>query len=107
IATYTASLTPDLATVARQNHQQLQKLIEHLPVPQQNALYLVADALKFYRHLSIDNLEFEQISQNKLGLSIPADWNGRVAIQGSVVESADDAPHHGVPAKEARVDPEF
>jgi len=107
IATYTASLTPDLATVAQQNHQQLQKLIEHLPVPQQNALYLVADALKFYRQLSIDNLEFEQVSQNKLGLSIPADWNGRVAIQGNVVESDDDGTHHVVPAKEVRVDPEF
>lgn len=107
IATYTASLTPDLATVAQQNHQQLQKLIEHLPVPQQNALYLVADALKFYRHLSIDNLEFEQISQNKLGFTIPADWNGRVAIQGSVVESDDNGTHHVIPAKEASIDPEF
>lgn len=107
IATYTASLTPDLATVAQQNHQQLQKLIEYLPVPQQNALYLVADALKFYRQLSIDNLEFEHVSQNKLGLSIPADWNGRVAIQASVVESDDNGTHHVIPAKEVSVDPEF
>jgi antirestriction protein ArdC/phage/plasmid primase-like uncharacterized protein len=107
IAAYTASLTPDLATLAQQNHQQLQKLIEHLPVQQQNALYLVADALKFYRHLSIDNLEFEQVSQNKLGFTIPADWNGRVEIQGSVVESDDNGTHHVVPAKEVSVDPEF
>ena len=109
IATYTASLTPDLATVAQQNHQQLQKLIEHLPVPQQNALYLVADALKFYRYLSIDNLEFEHVSQNKLGFTIPVDWNGRVQIQGNVIEvnENDDGKNHVVAAKELGIDPEF
>ena len=111
IATYTASLTPDLATVAQQNHQQLQKLIEHLPVPQQNALYLVADALKFYRYLSIDNLEFEHVSQNKLGFTIPVDWNGRVQIQGNVLQTNENdngaGANHVIPAKELGIDPEF
>src|SRR5690606_6678455 len=109
IATYTANLTPDLATVAQHNNLQLQKLIEHLPAQQQNALYLVADALKFCRNLSIDNLEFEEVSQDKLGFTIPADWNGRVQIQGNVLEvnENDSGKNHVVPAKELGVDPEF
>lgn len=109
IATYTANLAPDLATVAQHNNRQLEKFIEHLPAQQQNALYLVADALKFCRNLSIDNLEFEETSQNKLGFTIPADWNGRVQIQGNVIEAKknDDGKNHVVPAKELGVDPEF
>ncbi|SET57892.1 putative DNA primase/helicase, partial [Nitrosomonas marina] len=111
IATYTANLAPDLATVAQQNNRQLQKLIEHLPTQQQNALHLVADALKFCRNLSIDNLEFEETSQDKLGLSIPADWNGRVQIQGNVLEANEDdngtGSSHVIPAKEMGVAPEF
>ncbi|SEN34894.1 zincin-like metallopeptidase domain-containing protein [Nitrosomonas marina] len=109
IATYTANLAPDLATVAQHNNRQLQKLIEHLPTQQQNALYLVADALKFCRNLSIDNLEFEETSQDKLGLSIPADWNGRVQIQGNVIETNenDDGKNNVVPAKELGIEPEF
>ena len=111
IATYTANLAPDLATVAQHNNRQLQKLIEHLSTQQQNALYLVADALKFCRNLSIDNLEFEETSQDKLGFTIPADWNGRVQIQGNVLEANENdngaGTSHVVPAKELGVDPEF
>ncbi|TXI39695.1 MAG: DUF1738 domain-containing protein [Nitrosomonas sp.] len=109
IATYTASLAPDLATVAQHNNHQLQKLIEHLSIQEQNSLYLVADALKFCRNLSIDNLEFEEVSQDKLGFTIPADWNGRVQIQGNVLEvnENDSGKNHVVPAKELGVDPEF
>ena len=109
IATYTANLSPDLATVAQHNNQQLQKLIEYLPTQQQNSLYLVADALKFCRNLSIDNFEFEETSQDKLGFTIPADWNGRVQIQGNVLEvnENDSGKNHIVPAKELGVDPEF
>ncbi|MCB1984461.1 MAG: hypothetical protein KDF49_03450, partial [Nitrosomonas sp.] len=107
IATYTANLAPDLATVAQLNSRQLQKLLEHLPTQQQNAMYLVADALKFCRNLSIDNLEFEEVSQDKLGFAIPADWNGRVQIQGNVIETNDNGKNHVVAAKELGVDPEF
>jgi putative DNA primase/helicase len=111
IATYTANLAPDLATVAQHNNRQLQKLIEHLPTQQQNTLYLVADALKFCRNLSIDNLEFEETSQDKLGLTIPADWNGRVQIQGNVLQTNendnDTGTNHVMPAKELGIDPEF
>ncbi|MCP5252630.1 MAG: DUF1738 domain-containing protein [Burkholderiales bacterium] len=111
IATYTANLTPDLATVAQHNNRQLQKLIEHLLTQEQNALFLVADALKFCRNLSIDNLEFEETSQDKLGFTIPADWNGRVQIQGNVIEAtesnSDTGSDHVIPAKELGVDPEL
>ncbi len=114
IATYTASLAPDLATVVQHNNRQLQKLIEHLPIQEQNALYLVVDALKFCRNLSIDNLEFEEVSQNKLGFTIPADWNGRVQIQGNAIEANEAQANdngtgsgHVIPAKELGIDPEF
>ncbi|MCB1976022.1 MAG: hypothetical protein KDE66_03260, partial [Nitrosomonas sp.] len=109
IAAYTAKLAPDLATVAQHNNRQLQKLIDYLPVQEQNALYLVADALKFCRNLSIDNLEFEETSQNKLGFTIPADWNGRVQIQGNVLEANDNGTgsNHVIPAKDLGIDPEF
>ncbi|SFK88940.1 Antirestriction protein ArdC [Nitrosomonas aestuarii] len=109
IATYTANLTPDLATVAQHNNWQLQKLIEHMPTQQQNTLYLVADALKFCRNLSIDNIEFEETSQEKLGFAIPVDWNGRVQIQGNVIEANenDDGNNQVVAAKELGIDPEF
>ncbi|MDR4516166.1 MAG: zincin-like metallopeptidase domain-containing protein [Nitrosomonas sp.] len=111
IATYTANLAPDLATIAQQNNRQLQKLIRHLPRQEQNALYLVADALKFCRNLSIDNLEFEETSQDKLGLSIPADWNGRVQVQGNVLKENKNedgvGTSHVIPAKDLGIDPEF
>ena len=111
IATYTANLTPDLATVAQHNNRQLEKLIEHLPIQQQNALFLVADALKFCRNLSIDNLEFEEVSQDKLGFTIPADWNGRVQIQGNVLQTNENdnntGANHVMPAKQLDIDPEF
>jgi len=111
IATFTANLAPDLATVAQHNNRQLQKLTEHLPTQQQNALYLVADALKFCRNLSIDNLEFEQVSQDKLGFTIPADWNGRAQIQGNVLQTNendnDTGANHVMPAKQLGIDPEF
>jgi putative DNA primase/helicase len=111
IATYTANLAPDLATVAQYNNRQLQKLTEHLPTQEQNALYLVADALKFCRNLSIDNLEFEETSQDKLGFIIPADWNGRVQIQGNVLQTNENdngaGANHVIPAKQLNIDPEF
>lgn len=111
IATYTANLAPDLATVAQHNNRQLKKLIEHLPTQQQNDLYLVADALKFCRNLSIDNLEFEETSQDKLGFTIPAEWNGRVQIQGNVLQTNENdngaGANHVIPAKDLGIDPEF
>ncbi|MCP5246850.1 MAG: DUF1738 domain-containing protein, partial [Burkholderiales bacterium] len=107
IAAYTANLTPDLATVAQQNNRQLQKLIEYLPTQQQNALYLVADALKFSRNLSIDNLEFEEVSQDKLGFTIPADWNGLVEMSGCAVEFDDDGVGRTKDADQLGVHPEF
>ncbi|MCP5246805.1 MAG: DUF1738 domain-containing protein [Burkholderiales bacterium] len=111
IATYTDNLAPDLATVAQHNTQQLQKLIEPLSAQEQTALYLVADALKFYRNASIDNLEFEETSVDKLGFTIPADWNGRLQIQGNVLATHENNngtdAGYVIAAKELGIDPEF
>lgn len=107
IASYTANLAPDLATVAQHNIQQLQKLTESLTAKDQDAIYLVADALRFYRNASIDNLEFEHISKDKLGFTIPADWNGRVEIQASAVEMNDKGSGHVVAVDKPEVEPEF
>ncbi|SFL26002.1 Antirestriction protein ArdC [Nitrosomonas aestuarii] len=107
IATYTANLAPDLATVAQHNIQQLQKLTEKHSSKDQNAIYLVADALKFYRNASIDNLEFEQIAADKLGLKLPADWNGRIVVEGSVVEQQDNGDSWAIAAEQLGVEPEF
>ncbi|PTN09676.1 zincin-like metallopeptidase domain-containing protein [Nitrosomonas aestuarii] len=107
IARYTANLAPDLATVAQQNIQQLQKLTESLTAKDQDAIYLVADALRFYRNASIGNFEFEHIAADKLGFTIPAGWNGRIEIQGSAVEMNDKGSGHVVAAEKPGVEPEF
>ncbi len=107
IASYTANLAPDLATVAQHNIQHLQKLTENFTPKDQDAIYLVADALRFYRNASINNLEFEHISKDKLGFTIPADWNGRIEIQGSAVEMNDKGSGHVVAADKPGVEPEF
>ncbi|WP_244907526.1 zincin-like metallopeptidase domain-containing protein [Nitrosomonas aestuarii] len=107
IARYTVNLAPDLATVAQHNIQQLQKLTENMSPKDRDAIYLVADALKFYRNASIDNLAFEEIAEDKLRLKLPADWNGRVEIQGSVVEMNDKGSGHVVSAEKLGVEPEF
>ena len=107
MATYTAGLTPDIATVAQRNIERLGKLTESFSSRNRDAIYRVADALKFYRSFSIDNLEFEQVSKDKLGFTLPADWNGRIEIQGSAVEMGDNGIGHVVPAEKPGVDPEF
>ncbi len=99
--------TASLATVVQHNNRQLQKHIENLPTQEQNALHLVADALKFYRNASIDNIEFEETSQDKLGFVIPADWNGRVAVKGCAVEFDDSGLGRTTDADKLGVDPEF
>lgn len=106
-ATYTAHLSPDIATIAQQNNQHIHKLTENMSSKDQDALYLVADALKFYRNFSIDNLEFEATAQDKLGFIIPADWNGRVRTQPSVIETDANGNGFVTPAKDLGVDPEF
>ena len=70
-------LSPDLATVTTRNLKAFKDLTSEMPKKQQDAILLVADARRFYKNGSIDNLEFEQVAQNKLGFIIPVDWNGQ------------------------------
>ncbi|SFK98089.1 Antirestriction protein ArdC [Nitrosomonas aestuarii] len=107
IAIHTANLAPDLATVAQHNIQQLQKLTEKRSSKDRDAIYLVADALRFYRNAGIDNLEFERIAADKLGLKLPADWNGRVVVEGSVVEQKENGDSWTIAAEQLGVEPEF
>jgi putative DNA primase/helicase len=58
-----------------------------MPKKDQDAIILVADALKFLRGGGIDNLEFEEVAEDKLGFSIPADWNGQLQIQGNAIQT--------------------
>ncbi len=106
-ATYTASLSSDIATVAQQNNEHIHKLTENMSSKDQDAIYLVSDALKFYRNFSIDNLEFEATAQDKLGFKIQADWNGGVRTQASVIETDANGNGYVTPAKDSGVDPQF
>jgi putative DNA primase/helicase len=74
---YLQNLSPDLATIASHNIKRFNDLTQAMPKKDQDAIVLVADALKFLRNGGIDNLEFEEVSSDKLGFSIPADWNGQ------------------------------
>lgn len=107
IATYTAGLAPDVATIVQQNNRQIEKRMEGFSVKNRDAVYLVADALKFYRNFSIDNLEFEQVAQDKLGFKIPADWDGGVQIQACAIETDANGNGHVKPPKDSGVDQEF
>lgn len=107
ITTYTASLTPDLATVAQHNQQYLQKLLENFTAKDRDAIYLVADALKFYRNFSIDNLEFEETSKRKLGFTIPAEWMGPTHVESNTIETREKDVNPAVATKKREIDPEF
>jgi putative DNA primase/helicase len=86
-AIYLQNLSPDLATIASHNIKRFNDLTQAMPKKDQDAIILVADALKFTRGGGIDNLEFEEVSSDKLGFSIPADWNGRTQVQGNVIQT--------------------
>ncbi|SDX21413.1 zincin-like metallopeptidase domain-containing protein [Nitrosomonas oligotropha] len=86
-ATYLLNLSPDLATIASHNIKRFNDLTQGMPIKDQDAIILVADALKFTRGGGIDNLEFEEVAEVKLGFSIPADWNGQLQIQGNVIQT--------------------
>jgi putative DNA primase/helicase len=81
-AAYLLNLSPDLATIASHNIKRFNDLTQAMPKKDQDAIILVADALKFLRNGGIDNLEFEEVAKDKLGFSIPADWNGQIADSG-------------------------
>lgn len=86
-AAYLQNISPDLATIASRNIKLLNELTQGMPIRDQNAITLIADALRFVRNGGIDNLEFEEVAQDKLGFSIPANWNGQIQVQGNAIQT--------------------
>ena len=105
--TYSTRLSPDVATVATGNIKMFGVLIERLHQHEQNAIYLVSDARKFYQSGSIDNLEFEETALKHLGFSVPADWNGVTVHIGKVTVKDDDGSDAILPAKKMGMEPQF
>jgi putative DNA primase/helicase len=106
-AIYLQNLSPDLATIASHNIKRFNDLTQAMPKKDQDAIILVADALKFTRGGGIDNLEFEEVSSDKLGFSIPADWNGRTQVQGNVIQTDENGIESIVSADSINMEPQF
>ncbi|MEI2768758.1 MAG: zincin-like metallopeptidase domain-containing protein [Nitrosomonas sp.] len=104
---YLQNLSPDLATIASRNIKLLNELTQAMPKKEQDAIILVADALKFFRNGAIDNLEFEEVAQDKLGFSIPASWNGQLQIQGNVIQTDENGIESIVSADSINTEPQF
>ncbi|SEF85359.1 zincin-like metallopeptidase domain-containing protein [Nitrosomonas ureae] len=101
------NLSPDLATIASHNIKRFNDLTQDMPKKDQDAIILVADALKFTRGGGIDNLEFEEVSSDKLGFSIPADWNGQIQIQGNAIQTDENGNKSVVSAQMLNCEPQF
>ncbi len=80
--TRTESLSPDLATVTAQNTKTFKNLMADMSSIEVDAINLVADARKFYQNGNLDQQEFVEVAKDKMGINIPADWNGRINVQG-------------------------
>ncbi|HRB96172.1 MAG TPA: zincin-like metallopeptidase domain-containing protein [Nitrosomonas sp.] len=106
-AAYLLNLSPDLATIVTSNIQRFNDLTQTMPIKDQDAIVLVADALKFLRNGGIDNLEFEEVSSDKLGFSIPANWNGQLQIQGNVIQTDENGIESIVSADSINGEPQF
>ncbi|MER0204511.1 MAG: DUF1738 domain-containing protein [Nitrosomonas sp.] len=106
-ATYLQNLAPDLATIASQNIKLFNDLTQDMPIKDQDVIILVADALKFLRNGGIDNLEFEEVSEEKLGLRIPADWNGQIQVQGNAIQTDENGIESIVSADSINTEPQF
>jgi len=106
-ATYLQNLSPDLATTVSGNNKRFNDLTQDMPKKDQDAIVLVADALKFLRNGAIDNLEFEEVSSDKLGFSIPADWNGRTQVQANVIQTDENGIESIVSAHSLNREPQF
>ncbi len=104
---YLHNLSPDLATIASRNIKRFHDLTQAMPKKDQDAIILVADALKFLRGGGIDNLEFEEVSSDKLGFSIPADWNGQIQVQGKAIQSDKNGNKSIVSADSINTEPQF
>ncbi|MBV6447997.1 zincin-like metallopeptidase domain-containing protein [Nitrosomonas sp.] len=106
-ASYLLNLSPDLATTVSGNIKRFNDLTQDMSKKDQDAIILVADALKFFKNGGIDNLEFEEISSDKLGFSIPADWNGRTQVQGNVIQTDGNDIESVVSADSINTEPQF
>ena len=106
-AAYIHNLSPDLATVASHNIKLLSDLTQTLSIKDQDAIILLADALKIFRNGGIDNLEFGEASFDKLGFSIPADWNGQLQIQGNAIQADENGIESIVSADSINTEPQF
>lgn len=106
-AAYLQSLSPDLATTVSRNIKQFNDLTQGMPIKDQDAITLVADALKFWRGGGIDNLEFEAVSEEKLGFRIPADWNGQLQIRGNTIQTDENGIESIVSADLLNREPQF
>ena len=106
-AAYLQNISPDLATIASRNIIQFNNLTQGMPIKDQDVIMLVADALKFYRNGGIDNLEFEEVTQDKLGFSIPANWNGQIQAQGNVIQTDENGVKFVVSAHSLNFEPQF
>ncbi len=106
-ASYLHNISPDLATIASRNIKRFHDLTQAMPKKDQDAIILVAEALKFLRNGGIDNLEFEEVSSDKLGFSIPADWNGQLQIQANVIQIDENGNESIVSANLLNREPQF
>ncbi|ALQ51107.1 zincin-like metallopeptidase domain-containing protein [Nitrosomonas ureae] len=106
-AAYLQNLSPDLATIVTSNIQRFNDLTQTMPIKDQDDIILVADALKFSRGGGIDNLEFEEVTEVKLGFRIPADWNGQIQIQGNVIQTDENGIESIVSADSINTEPQF
>ncbi len=104
---YLLNLSPDLATIASRNIKRFNDLTQAMPKKDQDAIILVADALKFLRGGGIDNLEFEEVAEDKLGFRIPADWNGQMQIQGNAIQTDENGIESIVSADSINTEPQF
>mgnify|MGYP003385904497 CR=1 FL=1 len=106
-ASYLLNLSPDLATTVSGNIKRFNDLTQDMSKKDQGAIILVADALKSVRNGSIDNLEFEEVAEVKLGFRIPADWNGQLQIQGNVIQTDENGIESIVSADSINTEPQF
>ncbi len=104
---YLQNLSPDLATIASRNIKLLNELTQAMPIKDQNAITLIADALRFLRGGGIDNLEFEEMTQDKLGFSIPANWNGQIQVRGNVIQTDENGKKSVVSGHLLNREPQF
>ena len=65
-----------------------------------NAVIVTADAR------SISPVAFQQTAKESFGVDMPADWNGRIQVQGNVTQQIDGKPHVAA-AHTLGVEPEF